>query len=890
MMDMEMNADMEREEGSETGGGSNEGSSTGSMYCTLEQNFEQIRNAMKNNRALESYEHEYKRLFESLYQSHRSEDELTKKCKTLQEEVAEGMNKIFDLEKKVEIGEMNIEQLKNEIIEKKKHTDIIHVREQKAQEIIENLRISIAKLTEEINQKSKQLSTEEQLPPTQEKDGLTKENERLLGEVDALKQCLKNAANYNQEIEEKVNETEEKIKSLQETIDQQNNDMLKVQREREKTQSELDNLYEKFIIRSTELQTVDEAYKEMQNNALKQEQLLSDQVMENEKSQKELHKVTQQVMSMKKSSDNLQIKITQIEKELNDKSRLIKDLNKEMHGKQKELERLNLEKENTESKLTKERNLNMKTEENLKRNVTILKNSESEVAGLTKCIESDKKTIEKLNRFKETASKNIKEQEEIIMKLNYEIRVFEQTNRRMQTTEDEMTAAANEMRRHIKKLETDKNKCVIETQELTVKVKDCVDELKLKRLEIADYQKRLHEADNRFRQHQTVFDNIRAERNSFKKNLLLVQEEVVELKAKAKNLNLEINVLKDQLAIKEADLMKQEFLFNKLEKEKDGLKVEITNIRINMSNFREEMEKMKQEEKFLKKTLQEADLTIIKQTKEIELIMNERDIIGTQIVRRNDEISLQYNKMQILTETLAGGEKQYTQRMDEIRTLKLELKNLKLRNAALEKHTSSLNDLRDAVSHLERNLNKERLKVMALEEEVQNPLNIHRWRSLEGTDPDTFELLKKIQILQKRIVKMSTEMINKDKKIREIEKLYTNLRKVLAKQPGPEILVHLNKTRRALRDRGNKMKSLVAELNMAISTEHKFEIDKIKKELNITKAKYFAQKKKNLKPLEYIKQIPATLTVNPNKFHYSGFDVNNPTSKDSTISSTVITQ
>jgi chromosome segregation ATPase len=168
-----------------------------------------------------------------------------------------------------------------------------------------------------------------------------------------------------------------------------------------------------------------------------------------------------------------------------------------------------------------------------------------------------------------------------------------------------------------------------------------------------------------------------------------------------------------------------------LEKEKEALKTDIINVRKNMANLRGEMDKMKQEEKFLKNTLQETDLNIYKQKKEIESLMNERDVIGTQIIRRNDELSLQYNKIQILTETLTRGEKQYSQRLEEIRILKLELKNLKIRNAALEKNTADLCDLRGEVLRLERNLTQERLKVMALEEEVQNPLNIHRWRSLE---------------------------------------------------------------------------------------------------------------------------------------------------------------
>jgi predicted nucleic acid-binding Zn-ribbon protein len=83
--------------------------------------------------------------------------------------------------------------------------------------------------------------------------------------------------------------------------------------------------------------------------------------------------------------------------------------------------------------------------------------------------------------------------------------------------------------------------------------------LKLKRLEIADYQKRLLEADGKLRQQQTIFDDIRAERNSYKKNLFLVQDEVIDLKNKVKNLNIQVDYVKDQLATKEADLTKQEF-------------------------------------------------------------------------------------------------------------------------------------------------------------------------------------------------------------------------------------------------------------------------------------------------------------------------------------------
>ena len=40
-------------------------------------------------------------------------------------------------------------------------------------------------------------------------------------------------------------------------------------------------------------------------------------------------------------------------------------------------------------------------------------------------------------------------------------------------------------------------------------------------------------------------------------------------------------------------------------------------------------------------------------------------------------------------------------------------------------------------------------RATALEEMLETPQNIHRWRKLQGTDPESFDLLQKIQILQK---------------------------------------------------------------------------------------------------------------------------------------------
>lgn len=95
------------------------------------------------------------------------------------------------------------------------------------------------------------------------------------------------------------------------------------------------------------------------------------------------------------------------------------------------------------------------------------------------------------------------------------------------------------------------------------------------------------------------------------------------------------------------------------------------------------------------------------------------------------------------------GESQYDQRLQDIKLLKLEIKRLRQEKNLLDKSMKSSVDYRQEVFHLERDLTEWRVKCRALEEELQNPLNIHRWRKLEGSDPEVLDLLQKVQLLQK---------------------------------------------------------------------------------------------------------------------------------------------
>ena len=106
-------------------------------------------------------------------------------------------------------------------------------------------------------------------------------------------------------------------------------------------------------------------------------------------------------------------------------------------------------------------------------------------------------------------------------------------------------------------------------------------------------------------------------------------------------------------------------------------------------------------------------------------------------MRRNDELALLYEKIKIQQSTLNKGEIQYNQRLEDIRVLKLEIKILRREKGILQKSVANVDDLRREVYHLQRELLRERTRCKALEAELENPMNIHRWRKLEGSDPST---------------------------------------------------------------------------------------------------------------------------------------------------------
>ena len=67
-------------------------------------------------------------------------------------------------------------------------------------------------------------------------------------------------------------------------------------------------------------------------------------------------------------------------------------------------------------------------------------------------------------------------------------------------------------------------------------------------------------------------------------------------------------------------------------------------------------------------------------------------------------------------------------------------------------------NMKDEIYGIESELVEEKKIVKALSEELENPMNQERFRKLEGTDCDSYEMSTKIETLQKRLISKTEEV------------------------------------------------------------------------------------------------------------------------------------
>merc|ERR1711977_644111 len=338
-------------------------------------------------------------------------------------------------------------------------------------------------------------------------------------------------------------------------------------------------------------------------------------------------------------------------------------------------------------------------------------------------------------------------------------------------------------------------------------------------------------------QQKNLYEAVKTDRNLYSKNCLESNDEIAEMKRKFRSMSHQIEALKEEIKEKDQLLIKEHFEKNKVKKSSEAISDNLKKASKRMAALQTLTDQQKSEVKRLESSIAEAEQEQQNQRKEFDQVTSERNILGTQLIRRNLHV--------------------------------------------MNEEAGSLTELDKEVYHLERDLLHEKAKVKALSEELENPMNVHRWRKLEGSDPATYELLQKVKTLQSRLIHKSEEVLEKDQLMMEKEKAYTALKTVLARQPGPEIAEQVVLYKDNLSQKSRQMRAMVQEVStyQAQVNEYKDEVSRVNRELQQVKRKFFEQKKREQHARD-LARPDVKIKIQPNlqlpRYAGGGFCLSNP--------------
>ncbi|XP_060527691.1 cilia- and flagella-associated protein 58-like [Cylas formicarius] len=817
-------------------------------FAIIERDYNKTVTEIEQSAETSQYADDFTKLFEAFYQTFTKQREAEQRNSYYEREIETKNNQLQAALKLAEEDKKTIDQLKDEIDKTWKLADAAHLREQLAQEIIDNLRSQVENLNAEIEFKNKMSQdTDEVGGLSKHKDGLERERDKLVNEVTQLTTKLTNAISYQEELEKKNSEADLRINEISGQLEDQTDEINRLKKTKEKLEADILEIKYKLEDKDVSINDLANTIQEHVKKITKLEQDIKEQKYVNEKLLKENDLNVTKVAKLQDEYNNMLFELEKSKKQYHTKLIDVKSLEEEIVRLKNENGKVNKIKENLEKRiqvLNSEKDELVLEKTSIRQRIVVF---EKEIDDYKRYADEDKRAIEMTAKEKDVLNKTIQRQQIVAGDQLKLIQIQEQSKKKLEIELDAFFIETNKQKKHIQQLERERDRLTEEKIELTKDVEDKMEEIRSKKAYIFDLKKSITEQENKIRQHQNLYEAIRADKNAIQKSLQESTAECGELKKKLKIINHQTEQMKEDIAMKDKLLIKDENIIRKITKEKETLKVEVMTGLDQIRSLRQEIKDLKDEHKILRKNILDQEKIIREQSKDLEQMVSERDILGSQLVRRNDEIALLIEKINILQSTLSRGETHYDQRLEDIKLLKLEIKRMRQEKNLMSKSMNNAMDLKQEIFHLERDLTKSRLKCKALEQEVQNPLNVHRWRKLEGSDPEVLDLLQKIRLLQKRLLHQTSEAVERERQLKEAERLYLNLRQVLAKQPGPGIQEELTKTQRALKQRGDKMKCLVSEMNMTELKlmEYKSDLEKANEELGELKKKYLQEKKEN---------------------------------------------
>ncbi|CCW63853.1 unnamed protein product [Phytomonas sp. EM1] len=814
----------------------------------LKKDFEEVMQALKEEEGHEYFQAEYERIYHVLKKSHESEKMLIAECQKMTQELLGNAAKMQAAVKLSQGDHSMIEALKREIEKAWQVVDSANDKDQRARETVVSLRQEIASL-QSLMEEGSMLTSDH----TSNLDQLKMETKRLQTECEEMS---KRNAKYSKsvtelkaqikEAEENMHSYEEELARLEDHYKLTNQEYNRERGARERAEYQCKELLLVLRTRENELTTIQERQRVLEKNISDHRSEINIALEKKQALEKKLETADRQLFHTQQSCNDSVDTTMSLNERLQEMNRKIVELDRKILEAESEHERVQRIKDRDIRELGRLQQQN----DSIRREQENILHQRDQVRKRIESLVTERENFEKAHSIilKECADIEKKGEKEVQRQnaIQSRIRIETENQKELEGFIQEQRQIEAGLLETLSRFEKETTQCVDESSQVAADHLNTQDELLAAVAAVEETKKRIDESEANLSKQQGAYEQVRAERNQFSKKLIETQDEVVELKQKFKMMDHQLLQFKEELQIKERkdqeEVYTQKKITERLAKAQKHVDEEVMLFEATKTKSVSIGLKIKQ----LVKIVSNCDQELSARQQQLLKVTHNRDMLGTQLVRRNDEIALLNEKLRLHHEALVEGEAAYRERVGDLRLLRFKISEIGRQANLANSRLRDLKESKENLRNLRRELEMEKTKAIALSEEIEDPQKQSR-RKIEGKDPSIEDLQERQRVLRKRLISKSEECLEKELILDEKKRLVTELQNVIANQLGPEVVRHLNSCHHELQKRATSMKAKASELNMTTThiTELKYEAERLRRELHDMKRKFYEVKIKN---------------------------------------------
>ncbi|XP_045684265.1 coiled-coil domain-containing protein 146 [Phyllostomus hastatus] len=348
------------------------------------------------------------------------------------------------------------------------------------------------------------------------------------------------------------------------------------------------------------------------------------------------------------------------------------------------------------------------------------------------------------------------------------------------------------------------------------KYNNIVKDIKAKDLEIRIYKKKKREIHRRLREFAKLYDTVRNERNKFVNLLHKSHQQVNEIKERHKMSLNELEILRNSAVTQERKLQNSMLKHANNVTIRESMQNDVCKIVAKLQEMKEKKEAQLNNIDRLVHMITMIEEEMVQLRKKYEQAVQSRNESGVQLIEREEEVCIFYEKINIQEKMKLNAEIEIHVLDEKIRFLKLKIAEKQRQIHVTQKLLPAKRSLDADLAVLEIQFSQCTDRIKELEKHFINPEGKNRTRFIPGKDMTKEEMIKKIDGLELHLAKKEEQLLEKDFIYEQVSQLSERLHsKTQASKEDTLLLAKkMNSYQKKIKDATEKMMALVAELSM----------------------------------------------------------------------------